>query len=109
MAAKIEIRNFYNGHLNSVETLLYQCPAGRRAIIRTVYVTSASEDTRTVNIRVIKGSDYARIVPYDFQLQSYHTMIEDDAITLESGDRIMGESDVKNVISVKISGVEELA
>jgi len=108
MGLKIDIRNMYCAYLPATETALYIVPNGRRAILKSLNLANETNAERTINLRIVRGSGHARLVPCDFKLSSFCMAITCDSWTMESGDRLFGVADQQMSVTLKASGVEEI-
>lgn len=104
----MDLKNFFNDYLPDTETILYSVPNGRRTLIKAIKFVSEADIPITVNMKSIRGTKHARIVPYNFQLCGRSMADLDELITLESGDKLSAWSGSDRAITCKISGVEEV-
>lgn len=108
MGLRVDLKKLFCGFLPVQDTAIYTVPTGRRALIKTIRVTSDSDVPRILNIRVAGGATFARLVPHNFLLCGKHHGIDDAVITLDTGDKVMASCDLASSVTCLISGIEEL-
>lgn len=107
MGLKVEVKNVYCDFLPTSDAAIVNVSSGRKLIIRSFRLSNDSDVIRKMNLRVQRGSKYARLIPYDFRLCGRSMLADDDVHTLEAGDKIFASCDLANAVTCKISGVEE--
>lgn len=107
MAFDIDMKNLFTGHFPATEQTIYQVPNGKSTLIRTIRIINESDSTRRVNLRIQKGTTWARLIPYDFRLQGHHVACDDDQHVMTGGDKLLASADMGGTVTCKINGVEE--
>ena len=106
----LTIKLLAHGSLPSTTGDLYVVPAGTKAIIKTLKIVNVDTATRTVNLYAKpSGLTARRIIPVDMELGAGYMGVEDEELTLGTGDAIQGSCSVAGVVDYTVYGVEETA
>lgn len=100
--------SLYDGQLPVAKTVLYVVPAGKSAIIKTIYVCNVSAGTHEF-ILYFKASGGTSRKLVHFSYLPLYSMVEKGPITMDAGDSIEGQSsDGATLFDCVISGTEEI-
>ena len=101
------VKSLADGQLAATQAILYTCPGGTEAIIKTIILVNTDSVARDVNLYFkADGGTSRRIIPVDMELGIGYSMLFDNELTLEAGDVIEGDATAANVIDFSIHGIE---
>ena len=90
----------------AADTLIYTCPAGKRA---SVTVSFANRGTGTPKVRLARGTGASPAatdwIEYDATVGAGTPLIR-SGMPLSAGDKVWARSDLGGVLTVQIEGVE---
>jgi len=107
MAKTFTIKALADGQLPAAAAALYTVPASTSTIIKTITISNTDSVTRTVNLYINANGVNRRIIPQNLPMPQNYTWINNDELTLETGDMIQGDASAANVVDYTINGIEE--
>lgn len=104
-----QARKLSSGLLKAIDAHVYEVPTGRSATINSMWI--ASTHTGSVSVRVHhtrpgEDASTSNALIYDYSLSSKTTIVYDQLIYLNSGDKIVVRADTADKICVTLYGVE---
>ena len=101
------IKSLADGQLPSSKGTLYTTPAATQTIINRITLVNTNSSTESVNLYFKASSGTSRrIIPKDYSLIAAALFVMDDAVTLEAGDILEGDTTTASKVDYVISGVE---
>src|SRR2546428_22332 len=106
----VTIKALANGQLGTTsQGILYTVPAAKATIVKNIRLVNTDTAARTLNLYYKRSGGTARyIAPQNMSLGAGLRTIEDQELTLEAGDQVLGDASVVNKIDYVISDVERV-
>lgn len=102
------IKQLADGQLPDTAGDLYTAPADTQVFVSTIVLVNTHTSSINVNLFLLPaGGNARRLIPPDMPLPSKYTLVYDDGITLDAGDKIRGSASVADKIDYTISGVTQ--
>ena len=108
MADTFTLKVLGNGQLPNAINDLYAVPASTSTIIKTITLVNTNSVAEFINLYILPNDGTARrIIPKDCELRAQYSLIFDDELTLETLDKIQGDSTNASKVDFTINGVEK--
>jgi len=107
MSLGVDLVEFYNGYLPDSETLLYNVPQNRKALIKSIVLRNVDTAVDyTIDLVLYANAvTFSRISPSEILAE--HTTILDVPIVCDPGTEIRGQAGTASKVTCVISGIEE--
>ena len=111
----VQILSLATGQLSSTsQTAIYTSPVGPpslTSIVKSIRLVNTTSSPVTVNLYISKLTppstyDTRHLIPLSMSVSGNGAVIDDQEITMASGDIIKGDASVNNVVDFVISGIQ---
>lgn len=89
-------------------TVLYECPAGKIATIKSAFLANRHTLSVSVNLyrKISGGTLTTQLITPDLPLLQNETVEVDRVIEFSAGDQLLGSATVVDVVSCEVDGFE---
>ena len=102
------IKQLADGQLPDTTGDLYTAPADTQVFVSAIVLVNTHTSSINVNLFILpSGGNARRLIPPDMPFPSKYTLVYDDGITLDAGDKIRGDASVADKVDYTISGVTQ--
>lgn len=102
----VQFKAIADGQLANTKTTMFTCPAGSRALIKSiVLVNTHSTDAKVVNLYVNRTGTSRRLIDVDKSIAGKASYVFSEPVTLEEADLLEGDAASATTVDYVVSGV----